>query len=503
MSAADQVTLLTKWKFLQRLFADRRLNEADLRVAGVLADYFNVRKSKAWPSLSHLAKRTNQSQSTIQRSLARLEKNGIVIKRSGGKGRANEYDLTFADPDPGHSSDYSHSSDQGDRSQLRPGGMVTALTTHTSYSPEHQAKGSVRGIPASRGAAPLEVAARASGAGDRSQEQPGDTTGSGDTTGNGFEQFWQAYPKKEGRAAAKKQFAEVVGNGVALATLVAKAKQYAMAKAEVDPKWLKTPANWLRDEGWLEDPQPPRRPKTKATDPGKANRKAAGVVSDKAKAKTKAAAQNQRDWFRVGGRIRNIDDEDDDRTLGIILEIVDQKARATWKFPDDDNYDENDGPADLSDIWYERKDLAPFDVIPWDESIADNVVAFPQPRAPLDPAFKIGAVVQHKHGYSPNVRGRITMMFEDYPFDVMVEWRDEETGETGVYRQARDTLVVLPDAIEDSPFKVGALVQPKNDETRRAKVVRAYDDGKVDLMWRETGQIETLSHPEDTLVKIA
>jgi len=36
MSATDQVTLLTKWKFLQRLFADRRLNEADLRVAGVL-----------------------------------------------------------------------------------------------------------------------------------------------------------------------------------------------------------------------------------------------------------------------------------------------------------------------------------------------------------------------------------------------------------------------------------------------------------------------------------
>jgi hypothetical protein len=274
------VSLLTKWKFLQRLFADRRLNEADLRVAGVLADHFNVKKSKAYPSLSRLAIRTGLSQSTVQRALARLEKKAIVTKRSGGRGRANEYTLAFADY--GHSSDYSHSSDQGGWSQLRPGGVVTAVTTHTSYSPEHQAKGSRRGIPAAAGASALDASAPPRGA-PATDLTANDQTAATDLMGE-FEQFWTAYPRKEGRDVAKKQFAEVRANGVPLHTLMAKAQQYATAKADIDSKWIKMPANWLRGEGWLEDPQPPK-PRT-----AKAGDRTAGKTKDRVVGKTKVSA---------------------------------------------------------------------------------------------------------------------------------------------------------------------------------------------------------------------
>jgi hypothetical protein len=57
---------------------------------------------------------------------------------------------------------------------------------------------------------------------------------------------------------AKQAYSRVVADGIAPDTLIAKARQYAEAKADVDAKWLKMPANWLKEECWLEDPQPPR-----------------------------------------------------------------------------------------------------------------------------------------------------------------------------------------------------------------------------------------------------
>ena len=57
---------------------------------------------------------------------------------------------------------------------------------------------------------------------------------------------------------AKQAYSRIVDAGIAPDTLVAKALQYAEAKADVDAKWLKMPANWLKEECWREDPQPPR-----------------------------------------------------------------------------------------------------------------------------------------------------------------------------------------------------------------------------------------------------
>jgi hypothetical protein len=80
---------------------------------------------------------------------------------------------------------------------------------------------------ASRSARPLGGAPRASGGDDR------------------FEEFWSSYPKREGRTLAKQAYSRIVAAGISPDNLVAKARQYADAKADVDAKWLKMPANWL------------------------------------------------------------------------------------------------------------------------------------------------------------------------------------------------------------------------------------------------------------------
>src|SRR5262249_29521746 len=78
-------------------------------------------------------------------------------------------------------------------------------------------------------------------------------------------------------------YAKAIAAGINAETLISKARQYAKAKADVAPKWLKMPANWLKEECWLEDPQPrpPREPR-----PARAA-KALGKKQEPAQAKPK------------------------------------------------------------------------------------------------------------------------------------------------------------------------------------------------------------------------
>src|SRR5262249_58170982 len=80
-----------------------------------------------------------------------------------------------------------------------------------------------------------------------------------------FERIWRAYPKRVGRAAAKKAFDAAMARGVVSVEELERAvKQYALSVAHLgDQKYIKQLANWLRDECWLEDPQPPRRKEPK------------------------------------------------------------------------------------------------------------------------------------------------------------------------------------------------------------------------------------------------
>ncbi len=61
-----------------------------------------------------------------------------------------------------------------------------------------------------------------------------------------FEEFWEAYPRKEHRAMAESEYAMLVMQGIKEDMLIASAKAYAKDKAEEDPKYLNCPDSWLR-----------------------------------------------------------------------------------------------------------------------------------------------------------------------------------------------------------------------------------------------------------------
>jgi hypothetical protein len=72
-----------------------------------------------------------------------------------------------------------------------------------------------------------------------------------------FEQFWEAWPYKQGKADAKKVFLKIIKEGkVTLETILKGVKTYKRTK----PDWRewKLPAGWLRGERWNDEPVPAR-----------------------------------------------------------------------------------------------------------------------------------------------------------------------------------------------------------------------------------------------------
>jgi hypothetical protein len=245
-----------KFRLHAKVHSDRRLTVADVCVAYFLIDRFNSNKGHAWPSQATLAALTGLSVRTVKRAVARLAAFGIItIKTRGRPGRSSQYvpnfgygDSTDINPDPD-----GDSADTNMVTELCPQHGDRALSPNPLPSRSDN-EGMVRG-PAERGLAP-DGARRASGADAHASD--GAAPDDGDAAALEFEAFWDAYPRKEGRAAAKKAFAAVRRRGVPLDILVSKARQYAAAKAHLaDPKYIKRPANWLIEECWLEDPQPP------------------------------------------------------------------------------------------------------------------------------------------------------------------------------------------------------------------------------------------------------
>jgi transcriptional regulator with XRE-family HTH domain len=82
--------------------------------------------------------------------------------------------------------------------------------------------------------------------------------------------------------------------------LAVKAAQYAYAKGDQDPKWIKMPKTWLDEECWLEDPQPsgqkkPAKAAKKKSHPGKTTRtKRSKTATNSAKPAPKTKPKTRR-----------------------------------------------------------------------------------------------------------------------------------------------------------------------------------------------------------------
>jgi hypothetical protein len=83
----------------------------------------------------------------------------------------------------------------------------------------------------------------------------------------GFELFWAAYPRREGKLAAAKAFeraVKLIGSPDAADRLTQAANAFAIANATKDPQYIAHPTTWLNQGRWDDQPLTPTDPRQQA-----------------------------------------------------------------------------------------------------------------------------------------------------------------------------------------------------------------------------------------------
>jgi hypothetical protein len=314
------VSLVEKVQWLEQIAGHKQLHGAELKICIVLAlTYFNSKRGRAWPSRLTLAKATGLNLRTVAKVIDKLDTLGIVIKQGGHTGKANYYIPSFVPDDITTTSNINElealttSAPQGTTPvpyralPLCPTGHPNPSTNPRS----NQRSGVSSGGAATAGALPdgRAAASDAKGTDGASSSNPAghnETARAAAVAAETFPRFWQAYPKKEHRKSAMIAYAETIARGVTPGLLLDAAKRYAAAVVYRKPERIRYANNWLREEAYLDEPEPPKpaaekkpaSPKREAKRKGKATSKKKGRDKIKGDTRVLGVAWHE-DWGKV------------------------------------------------------------------------------------------------------------------------------------------------------------------------------------------------------------
>ena len=74
----------------------------------------------------------------------------------------------------------------------------------------------------------------------------------------GFNEFWQAYPRKVGKGAARRAW-DKISPDTGLQTILDQVARQRETEQWADPKYVPHPATWLNQQRWLDEPDSPSR----------------------------------------------------------------------------------------------------------------------------------------------------------------------------------------------------------------------------------------------------
>ncbi len=80
-----------------------------------------------------------------------------------------------------------------------------------------------------------------------------------------FDEFWEAYPRRVGLAAAKRNFDRAIKSGADPSEIIAGAARYAATVSGKEPRFIKHPQGWLTDGRWADEAQPSIPQQSEAT----------------------------------------------------------------------------------------------------------------------------------------------------------------------------------------------------------------------------------------------
>ncbi|TXN00568.1 helix-turn-helix domain-containing protein [Methylobacterium sp. WL64] len=239
------VTLLQKWQLLQAIIADADLSQTAKLVAARLLYHHSSQTGRCSPSYQTLADGIALKRRAMINAVQELESRDwlSVLRVKGGDPTAargfvtNAFRINFGRLDkapPVHDD------------ALPPGAPpCTPPGARNDTPPVHG-----DALPPVHGGAPNS--GKDTGKGNREESPPTPTP---------FDEWWQAYPRRDGKIAARKAFDRVLKNRSAtIEELIAGARRYAEARAGDDPKFTKVPTTWLNGGHWADEPVRGRNP---------------------------------------------------------------------------------------------------------------------------------------------------------------------------------------------------------------------------------------------------
>jgi len=246
---SGSVNLLTKWDALQAVILHFR-ERAVIAVAAILLECHNGKTGQCNPSYATIARRTGLARRTVMDAASLLEREGwYVIKRSkaekNGRLPSNEFRFNWA--------------------------LVTserAVTSERDSTPIVSCGAANSEPQITINSDPQLTQNYESGNNERNNE--GETKSpceppSDDDSQLCFNEWFNNYRRKEGKEVAEEEYNKIIISGRAThAELLLGAMRYMASKEGTELRFIKKPANWLREGGWKDEPEPTihERPRT-------------------------------------------------------------------------------------------------------------------------------------------------------------------------------------------------------------------------------------------------
>jgi hypothetical protein len=195
-----------------------------------------------WPSMLTISRKAKVSERTARRAIRTLEDAGEVRSVRGGGMTSNRYRIML-DPrvqvvpdNPGQSDPPVNvtpgTDDRGGQSD-----PATKTGKGTQTSPVNVTgadtgdRGTVNRASKNKNSPPTEEAPKVS-------------------TDPRFVEFWDACPKKVGKADAFRRYQLTIRSGVSSAQVLEGIRRYALSVRDTDPKFIAHPATWLHQGRW-------------------------------------------------------------------------------------------------------------------------------------------------------------------------------------------------------------------------------------------------------------
>lgn len=239
---SGEVSLLARWNLLGAATRDSRLSRGDLAVLHSIAGRIGD-DGTAWPGFGRLATDTGLHRSTVERSIDRLEAAGYLARESGGIGRSNRYRLTRSVDATGTSS--ADATGTGSTEATGSSGATsstdaTGVVAPTRLGVVAPTRPELEPLNSSREPVQVELSV------------PGSKAASGDL----FQNFWKAYPRKEAKAAADKVWKRRKLDRIAdqiIADVVARVADPGQWR---DVKFIPLPTTYLNQRRWEDEWKP-------------------------------------------------------------------------------------------------------------------------------------------------------------------------------------------------------------------------------------------------------